>query len=994
MGIVRELEEMGIVLGPPNAQGVAHGPCPKCKGTDRFAVWVDKDTFSCNQCGISGGLRKFFEVVVGLAADEAAARARECREGRQPVEVFEENPNEVVDPAKWTKFVREQVESGEERLRRDPEAMGWLCRERGLTPETVGKLRLGLVRDFGWMWRNRCGLLPYQKRDGQWVKRFTLPDGIQIPYYPAEGPPVALQVRCWEATHGRYRFLPGSRLEAVVISFRPPARTDAVVVVESLLDAALIHQETAVPVVALGGTNAPLGDAALEAIKNAALVPLVMDSDDAGRKAARAFEAEFPNAVSCPVPDSVGQKDVTDAWRAAGMPVDKFITAALRRTAKIIRERQADAPRPAITTAPAPRADTAPPAPAPVAPHVVLTAPPAETAPPAPTPATSRERTYRHITDPNEAATEVRRIAAENDTLGVAIETAKLPEHADHPKAGTNPRLSRIRLVQVSGRRGDAILVDGPACGDELGAILAPLLGRRLVAHDGVRLMEHLLHAGVPVGTIECTMLMWNALTNEVSNAKDPTGPKRMALGLESVLHRSIGVELGGAGKKADWGCKMLPEALLALAAGRALHLVQLADALTSRLRMQRLEPVYLRMRDAQRAVARLELRGFGFDAAAHAALVARWRAEAEPLERRVRAIMGVDINLDSDKQKSEWLRDALPPDRVEAWQKTPGGLLSTAADVLEANADLEVAALLLRLGRLRTFLSTCGDTLAFSVSPVTGRLHTSFHLTGAITGRMSSSAPNLQSIPRDTEVRRLFPAGAGRALVGADFSQIDLRVAALLSGDEAMLDAYREGADLHRLTASRVLGIPPEAVTKEQRQMAKAVGFGTLYGQGGKGLCGYAKGTYHVELTLEQATSFQRGFFAAYPRLGRWRDDTEQRARSRRPVRTKGGRVRSFADDEKGVFTQSLNTPIQGTAGEIMLRALALVDERLEPLDAFIVNTVHDDILVECALAETDRVADALRECMSQAFLEMFPGAPTVNLVECGAGSNWAEAK
>ena len=103
---------------------------------------------------------------------------------------------------------------------------------------------------------------------------------------------------------------------------------------------------------------------------------------------------------------------------------------------------------------------------------------------------------------------------------------------------------------------------------------------------------------------------------------------------------------------------------------------------------------------------------------------------------------------------------------------------------------------------------------------------------------------------------------------------------------------------------------------------------------------------------------------------------------------------MRTFARGETGVFPKSLNTPVQGTAGEIMLRALALVDERLEPLDASIVNTVHDDILVECALAETDSVATVLRECMSQAFLEMFPGAPTVNLVECGKGSNWAEAK
>ena len=961
---------MGITLTSPNAQGVSHSPCPLCGGKDRFAVWVDTNTFNCNQCGIKGGLKAFFETVVGLGPDEAATKARECASTEEPTVTIDADSNEVIDREAWKRFALGEIEAGEELLAKSPDVMAWLRERRGLNEETVRKIRLGLVKDFPWIRRDRCGLRSYQKPDGKWVKSLKIPDGILIRWTaPGEGT-VGLQVRCWESTYGRYRSIEGSRLEASIVSFLPPARTDVVILVESTLDAALIHQETAIPVVALGGINAPIGAAVWETIEAAAIVLLLMDNDPAGRKAAKELKATFPNAYPCFVPedaDGDGPKDITDAWRERGLVVDKFITAAIRRAGKELKGRNSGE-----TIAPLRTSST----------------------PSTASPATVQRRAYCFIADPAAAAAAVQRIAEDNETLGIDIKTAKHPEYTDHPKAGLAPTLSRIRLVQVCGQSGDTLIIDAFACGPSLGEILAPLFERKLVAHDGVFVMCHFRHIGLPETPLECCMLQWNALTNETSSMRDPSDRHLMALSFESVLQRVLGIAVSNVQQGTDWGQEEPIPGQLERAAAGVMHLVQLHEALTARLRMNNLEPVYLRMRDAQRVISRMELHGIGFDTVGHAALVARWRAEAEPLERKLRKIMGPDINFDSDKQKSEWLCRILPPERLVAWPKTSSGVLRTTAEVLAENTDIEAIELLLQLAKLRDSLSKYGDNLAAFFNPVTGRIHASFHLTGAVTGRMSSSNPNLHSIPRTGGVRELFTAGPGRVLVGADFSQIDLRVAALLSGDRIMLDAYRRGEDLHRLTASLVLDIAPLAVTQQQRQMAKALNFGTLYGQGGEGLRIYARTNYGVELTAKKATDLQKRLFDAYPQLGQWRADRYKGGRAVAPALTKGGRARSFAEGEERISQMSLNTPVQGTAGEIMLRALVLVDERLDAKRTFVVNTVHDDIMVECPKAEAKKVADILRESMTQAMLEMFPKAPTANLVECGKGKNWGEAK
>jgi DNA polymerase-1 len=956
---------------------------------------LEKNTWGCRKCGIKGGFTKFFEVIAHLEPAAAAAKAREYADTDTPMMNIDLQPNEVLDRNAWVSTAWNIIDNGVEDLVHDEAAKAFLREERGLSDETMRRHRLGLVQDFTPMWRSTLGLKPsYQNMDGRTVRKVILPAGILIPNIVRGKGPVGLLVRCWDATYGRYRWLPGSELVPLVITGTEPAFQGVVVITESYLCGIKMNADTGVAVVALGGVKAPLSEDASRVLANAEVIVLAMDDDDAGIKAAMAYEAAYENAVSSTVPNG---KDVTDAW-LAGLDLRIYLIAAIHRARRILQER-----RPRVTHRPAPAELFAcPPAitcevPVTEAPHALDGGRPDHVNASPITPAAPvvlsylQPRTYRYVTDPVEAVEAVLQMVEENNTLAINIETAKLPEYAEHPKAGLDPSLSRIRLIQLCGRSGDALIIDAFACAAGLREILVTLSTRKLVAHNAVFEMKHLTHIGVPVKIMECTMLMWSAQTNETYSMLDPRDSKLMALSLKSVLRRNTGVEIAKELQQSDWGRDVLTAEQLEYAADDVLHLVRLHDMLLNQLRVKKLEPVYTRMRDTQRAIVDLEL-GIDFDTAGHAEMVSRWQAEAELLKLEVRAVMGQEINLNSKPQLDAFLRSALPKERLDAWPKTPKGMLSTTEADLEANADMEVFAPLLQLRKLEKMLTTYGEEMANVVNPITGKVAASFHLAGAVTGRMSSSSPSFQNLPRG-EFRKIFMAEAGHMIIAADYSQIELRVAALLANDRLLLQAYRNGVDIHRLTAAMVLDVEMDGVTKAQRQMAKAVSFGTLYGQGSAGLAIRAR-SFGVTMTVDEAKQFQKRLFEAYPQLRHWREGIRDAARRKASARTRGGRVRHFAANDTSVFPKSLNTPVQGTASEIQLRALTLVAEGLRPFGAHLVNAVHDEIVVTCGEGDAGAVEVVLRDCMTQAFLEMFPDAPTTGLVECGMGSNWAEAK
>ena len=580
----------------------------------------------------------------------------------------------------------------------------------------------------------------------------------------------------------------------------------------------------------------------------------------------------------------------------------------------------------------------------------------------------------RFVTEPGEATRVIGELLTlpDNGAWGLDIETAALPAFRTDSKAGLDPWRSCIRLVQVYPGGATCYVFDVAALG--LSPLKELLQARPWVAHNAVFELKFLLHNGAAPGKLGCTLLQDNALGN---------GRRGLAALAKERLNWAMDKTL----QVSDWGGALSP-AQLDYAALDAVAARQLATVQTGLLQERGLGRCYQLMRDAQGAIARLELAGCPFDTAAHSELLATWQATAEQARAELDSLLN-GANPDSPLQLSKWLAANLPPDTLAAWPKTATGQLATDADTL-AGLTLPALEPLKRYKGAMKGLSTYGKGYAGHISPVTGRIHASFLIGGAESGRFSCQSPNIQNPPRDPAFRALFAPSPGRCLVVADYGQIELRVAALVSGDTAMLSAYEQGQDLHRKTAAAVLGIEPGAVSKAQRQMAKAVNFGLLFGQGAKGLQAYAKASYGVELTLPEADKARTAFFTAYPGLQRWQRQQQERARFAKQVHTPGGRCREL-DGDRQLATASLNTPIQGGAAECLLAALAKL---ALPDNAQLVNIVHDELVVECDPEQAVPVAAAVEAAMTAGFLAIFPEGSTRDLVEAHSGPNWAQAK
>ena len=580
----------------------------------------------------------------------------------------------------------------------------------------------------------------------------------------------------------------------------------------------------------------------------------------------------------------------------------------------------------------------------------------------------------RYVADPATAEQALAELATVPDTgpWGLDIETAPLPAFRTDSKAGLDPWRSAIRLVQVYPGGATCYVFDVATLG--LSPLRELLQARAFIAHNAVFELKFLLHGGAAPARLGCTLLQDNALGN---------GRRSLA----ALVKERLGWAMDKALQVSDWTAANLTAAQLDYAALDAVAAYRLAGLQAARLKERGLVRCYQLMRDAQPAIAQLELNGCPFDTAAHTALIAQWQSTAEQARGELDSLLN-GANPDSPLQLSKWLAANLPPDTLITWPKTATGQLQTDADAL-AGLTLPALEPLARYKAAIKGLSTYGKGYAAHISPVTGRIHPSFLLGGTATGRLSCQNPNIQNPPRDPAFRALFAAPAGRCLVVADYGQIELRVAALVSGDTAMRAAYEQGEDLHRKTAAAVLGIEPDAVTKGQRQMAKAVNFGLLFGQGAKGLQAYARASYGVEMTLAEADQAKSAFFAAYPGLSRWQTVTRKAAERAKQVRTPGGRVRAL---DKNLGTESLNTPIQGGAAECLLATLAALD--VDSLGGRLVNIVHDELVVECEREQAGAVAAEVERAMVAGFRAIFPDGATRDLVEAHSGPNWAAAK
>ncbi len=363
-------------------------------------------------------------------------------------------------------------------------------------------------------------------------------------------------------------------------------------------------------------------------------------------------------------------------------------------------------------------------------------------------------------------------------------------------------------------------------------------------------------------------------------------------------------------------------------------------------------------------------------------------------IEREIQDLVGYNFNVNSTQQLSDalFIKLALP---TEGLKKTKSGHYSTAASVLERlRGQHPVIDLILEQRQLTKLKSTYVDALPQLVNPRTGRLHTSFNQTGAVTGRISSSNPNLQNIPIRTElgreVRRAFVADEGWKLVAADYSQVELRVMAHIAQDPGLLGAFERGEDIHAATAAAVLDVPIAEVTKEQRRLAKSVNFGLSYGQSAYGLA------RQTGMSQQEAAQFIETYFEKYPGVREYIERTKRQAAEQGYVETLLGRRRYFPNlakmrgpERSRAEREAINMPIQGTAADIIKIAMIRLHRALreQGLRARMLLQVHDELVLEAPDDEVETVVPLVREVMGNAFQLSVPLK-----VDVEVGQNWLE--
>jgi DNA polymerase-1 len=543
----------------------------------------------------------------------------------------------------------------------------------------------------------------------------------------------------------------------------------------------------------------------------------------------------------------------------------------------------------------------------------------------------------------------------ETEVVGLDVETT-----------GLSPRTDRVRLLTLQAGRGlwlvDCFVLDPQP--------LFPALAQKtLVAHNAAFDMAMLAALGFTPGRAVCTMV----LSQLVHGTRRPRGFHNLA----QCLQRELGYTLDKDKQRSDWSGELSRDQL-DYAARDAAVLVPLYERLTQQVK-----------ETGQQKIAELESRclpAMVWLAHSGVALAAdAWKALAADAEQEsTRLAQELDAAAPRPEQGGLYSsgRNWDSPEQVKAAFKALGIELASTADDALAKVAHPLADLVRRYRAASKRASTYGEDWLKHLSG-DGRVYAGWRQVGADSGRMACREPNLQNLPRGEAYRRCFVAPSGRVLVKADFSQIELRIAAKVSGDRSMLDAYRRGQDLHTLTAQRVLGI--RAVTKEDRQLAKALNFGLLYGMGVKGFQVYARSNYGVDLSEAQAREYRQAFFAAYPGLARWHNTVRQKHAAE--TRTLAGRRRVLA--VKDPDTLRLNSPVQGSGADGLKLALALLWERRDQCPgAFPVLAVHDEVVVECDADQADAAAAWLKQAMLDGMAPLIEPVPVE--VEVTVAPTW----
>jgi len=513
-----------------------------------------------------------------------------------------------------------------------------------------------------------------------------------------------------------------------------------------------------------------------------------------------------------------------------------------------------------------------------------------------------------------------------------------------------------------------------------------PKVGQHL-KYDAHVLLNH----GIRLDGQRYDTMLESYVWNSVATRHDMDSTAALYLGVKTIKFE----EVAGKGARQLTFNQVPVERAAEYAAEDADVTLQLHQALWPKLEsVPSLRELYERIEQPLVPVlTRIEDNGVLIDGAMLKAQSQEITQQLQELVAKAHAVAGTEFNIESPKQLQQILFEKM---QIPVVRKTPTGQPSTAEDVLEelAAARHELPRIVLDYRQLAKLKSTYTDRLPEQINARTGRVHTSYHQAVAQTGRLSSTDPNLQNIPvrspAGRRIRQAFIAAKGHVLLAADYSQIELRIMAHLSGDEALVAAFADDRDVHAATAAEIFGVPIDQVNSDQRRTAKAINFGLIYGMSPFGL---AK---QLGIDRGSAQEYVNRYFARYPGVRRFMDETRERAKADGFVETVCGR-RLYLPDIKSSNRQlqqysersAINAPMQGTAADIIKLAMIAVDGWCGQSDAArLIMQVHDELVLEVAAAEVARVSAAVRELMAGALELKVPLK-----VDIGTGANWDQA-
>ncbi|MDC1018469.1 DNA polymerase [Pseudomonadales bacterium] len=576
------------------------------------------------------------------------------------------------------------------------------------------------------------------------------------------------------------------------------------------------------------------------------------------------------------------------------------------------------------------------------------------------------ERVSLHVIDNFDDAHKVAAELVGCKRLALDIETAKIDP--EHPQSGLNPKLSRIRLIQYCNGT-DCYLFDQFKI-DSLDWI-NPLLDIETVAHNALFEASHFLHQGIIFNNLHDTMLMGRVFFDENRALKD-------------LAEEALGLELDKTLQVSNWSRPELLQEQLEYGAADAVVAFELVNIFDQWLEEN--EPhyriAYQFLRSLIYPLARQASHGVPFDEEYHNQIIAGWE------QARDIALTQISIaNPNSAKQKQAWLEETLTEEELLDWPLTAKGNLSTNRETLEKAHHIPAAAPLAEHTTISSRLSNFGVKLKAQL--VDGRLYPGYQIAGMVTGRFGCRNPNIQNMPR-SEFKQCFRAPEGFVFVTGDLSQIELRVAGILSEDEVINEAYRNGEDLHRSMAARMSGKEPDDITKDERTAAKAVNFGLLFGAGAETLQRQAVSSYGIDMSLEEAREYRDLFFETYPQFHEWQQEIVEATNLYES--SESNLIRLTRHYDKEVYTHAMNYPIQSSAWEVLALAILYVDTHT-PEDVHISHHVYDELTLIAPESFALKAAELLKDAFYHGFNTCFPNAPDRDLVEVGVGKTWGDA-